>query len=95
MRSLEVTPLIGQRHFLNDRVAVWTLGKRAERFGRLPSEIAGIENGILAYWFDEVVEYYVGWVEGKLKARDEKGKPLYRLDKLLGIAQYAVVKRKR
>lgn len=77
-----------------DRVRVWSIGKRAERFGQLPSNIVGVRHPVMAYWFDEAVDWFCGWLEGKLAERDDKGKPLYRLDRLLGTAEYAVVRRK-
>jgi hypothetical protein len=45
----------------------------------------GIGNPVLAYWFDEVVEWHGRWVESHLAQKDSKGKPLYTLEKLLGV----------
>lgn len=72
---------------------MWSLGKRAERFGRTPSEVLGIRAALTAYWFDEAVDWFCRWVEGMLAQGDEKGKPMYTLEKLLGVQQYAKIKR--
>ena len=74
---------------------MWSIGKRAERFGQLPSSLPGIHHPVLSYWFDEAIDWCCRWVEAKLSERDDKGKPIYRLDRLLGTTEYAVVKRKK
>lgn len=68
---------------------MWRLGKRAERFGRLPSELMHLTSPLLAYWLDEAVEWWVRFVEGKLAERDKQNRPRYSLDALLGTRVYA------
>ena len=70
---------------------MWQIGKRAERFGKTPSELLHIDSPLLAYWLDEAVDWWVRFVEAKLSERDEKGRPRYRLDALLDTRVYANV----
>lgn len=80
--------------FLTDKQAVWSLDQRAKRYGALPSQMVGINNPVLGYWFDEAVGWFGRFVDQKLSERDEKGKPLYRLESILGTQEYATVKRR-
>jgi hypothetical protein len=41
------------------------------------------------------VDWFCRYVDNHLQATDEKGKPLYTLERLLGTEQYATVKRAR
>jgi hypothetical protein len=64
---------------------VWSLDQRSKRYGCQPSAMMGIRHPVLGYWFDEAVGWFGQWVDARLSERDEKGKPLYHLEKLLGV----------
>ena len=45
----------------------------------------GIEHHLLAYFFDDAIGMWARDIEGKLQELDKKGKPVHRLENLLGI----------
>ena len=68
---------------------MWSLHQRCSEYHKLPSEIFNIKYPILAYWFDETINWFGRWVESKLSERTKKNKRRYTLAKILGIQQYA------
>jgi hypothetical protein len=48
---------------------------------------------LLALWLDDAAAWFGKWVEARLSEKDEHGRPLYELDGLLGVRQYATYKR--
>lgn len=75
---------------MKNKVQCWRLYQQANKFGSRPSAILGVEHPILSYFIDDAVEYFGGWVEGKLNERDKKtGKPKHKLEKLLGAKKHA------
>ena len=68
---------------------MWSLHQRCSEYHKLPSEVFSINYPILAYWFDEAVNWFGQWVDSKLSERTKKNKPRYTLAKILGIQQYA------
>jgi|GEM_PF-3077976 len=66
------------------------LYSRAKTFHKTPSELLYIRNQWLAYQFDECVNYYGSWVDGKLAQRDKKGKPRHTIESILNKQSKAV-----
>lgn len=59
-------------------------------YGKLPSEVLGLEPGSWESYQLDVATLQLGrWIEGKLSERDEKGKPVYRLSDLLAGREFA------
>lgn len=58
---------------------IWNLYRQSKTFGRSPSSIFGIhDNAWLSYQFDSAVLLFGTWVQNRLGARDEQGKPKFR-----------------
>jgi len=72
--------------FLRNRQKVWWLDKAAKRYGRRPSELVGIQDKVVAFWFDDAVAYFGEYVEARLEEKDEHGHRLYSIEGLLQLA---------
>lgn len=75
------------------RQKVWNLHCISENYGGLPSRIMGLDDEpLLAWCFDQAVNWFGRWVEAKLDEREpvrERGqvvghRPRWRLGQLLG-----------
>jgi len=64
---------------------MWKLYRQTKAFNRPPSAVMGIdpENVWLCWQFDNAVETFGSWVEGKLSERNSKGKPKHEIEDLL------------
>ena len=60
-------------------MGVWNLFRQSQAFGKNPSEVFGIRgNPWLAWQFDNAVALFGRWVENRIAAHDEQGKPLFK-----------------
>lgn len=70
------------------------LDEKARRYHQRPAALLMIEAApLLALWLDDAAAWFGKWVEARLSEKDEHGRPLYELDGLLGVRQYATYKR--
>lgn len=71
--------------FVTNKEQVYLLGRRAHKAGKLPSEMMGIRNVVLAFQFDETVHVFAMHIEAELAKCKSATDRRIALNRLLGI----------
>ena len=71
--------------FVNKTQNLWELDEGARRYGARPSSFLGLAPDSWEAYQLDLATWTVGrWIDGKMAERDKQGKPVHKLQDLLG-----------